>query len=375
MEYYCEFCKYKTTISKNWNIHLRSIKHITMSNNIEDGQNIKYCCESCNYKTNNAKNWYSHKKSIKHITLSNNDETNNNINNETNNNINDDKNNLLIEKLKSAETIVDMLKKQIEDKNMQIKKLETDNKKLKEQNNYFIKELQLEKRELKDKLLLEQDYSKQVINNAGTIVNKSISTLQYITQNYNTAPRLMALEDYSNISENDNKLIDNLIYYQNKGTLHEYIGNYIVENYKKNDPKTQAIWNTDTDRLNYVIRELLYKNIDKTDQIIIEEIHENNIKQHKLDKLDKLDKLEWIVDKKGNRVCKQIIEPILSYIKTKCIDFINKYNNDIRISTNSGKIYKKMETLADINTNILNNDLSKNINKYISSHLYFNKHI
>lgn len=339
-EYYCDLCKYETKSSSSWCIHKKTKKHLLLQNNINlknsEGQN-DYVNENIHLKD-------------KLINLEN-----------------------------QSETIIQMLKKQIaelqedkkkleEDKNRQIDKLEKDKnmlmKKLEVQNEQFIKELHLDKKELKDKLEIEQNYSKQVINNAGTIVGKSISTLQFITQNYNTAPILTQLPDYSNISENDQKLIDNLIYYQKKGTLHEYIGNYIIQNYKKDNPKNQSMWNTDTDRLNYVIRELFIKNVKKNDKIIIEEIDESN------------ETLEWVIDKKGNKVCKHIIEPILSYIKIKCTEFINKNNDYYNISIkDTSNNYKKLEILAEINTSIINNNLLKNINKYISSHFYLNKNV
>lgn len=90
-------------------------------------------------------------------------------------------------------------------------KLKRDNKiltkKLEEQNAEFIKVLQLEKKELKDKLHIEQNYSKQVINNAGTIVGISISTLQYIIQNYNTIEN----DSFYSLKELDDQFIKGLL--------------------------------------------------------------------------------------------------------------------------------------------------------------------
>jgi chemotaxis protein histidine kinase CheA len=384
---------------------------------------MKYHCEYCNYETNSKAGWCNHKKTLRHQKFMNNPKDYINQHNielkEQLNNVN--KNDLLLEKLKNSETINEMLNQTIiklqqdgnklmnnyekqvkelqedknklqedknklqEDKNKlqemlnqtMIKSQEDKNKlqdiicRLEEQNSDFIKELKLdrnelksEREELKSELNNEKKYSKQVINNAGNLVGKSMSAIQYITQNYCNAPKLSQLNDYSDISENEQKLIDNLIFYHNKGLLHEYIGNYIIKHYKKDNPMNQSLWNTDSDRLNYIVRELIISNNLK-DKVEIEEL--DNI-DHGAKEL-----IEWKVDKRGIRVAKYIIEPLLLYIKNICDEYIKNNHKKIAKSLEKSESwFKKIEAMAEINSNIKNKELQKNINKYISSHFYLN---
>ena len=348
---------------------------------------MMYRCERCDYETNSRSGWYNHKKTLKHQKTKQKNKTETNDNCEYHNT--EYNNELLLEKLKSADTVNKLLNKTIEqlqeynnklqeEKNKTIEQLQEDKDKLQEeknktieqlqekisnleeQNKYFIRELQQEKKELKNELENEKKYSKQVINTAGNIVGKSVSAFQYVANNYVNAPKLSQLNDYSNISENKHKLIDNLIFYQKKMLLHEYIGNYIVKNYKKDNPKNQSLWNTDSERLNYIIRQLIYDN-NKKNSMIEDLDYDNNGKR-----------LEWVVDKKGNKVGKYIIEPLLSHIQDICTEFLN--DDDSKKSISESEIKKKI-ILADINTSIKNENLLKNINKYISSHFYLNKNI
>ena len=71
-----------------------------------------------------------------------------------------------------------------------------------------------------------------------------------------------------------------------------YIGDIIIKNYKKVNSAKQSVWNSDTDRLTYVIRTLLKNN-----------------------------KFQWQLDKKGIDTANHMINPILQYIKTKLEQF------------------------------------------------------
>jgi hypothetical protein len=45
--------------------------------------------------------------------------------------------------------------------------------------------------------------------------------------------------------------------YDKEKKLIPYLGDIIIKYYKKENPKDQSIWNSDTTRLNYLIRELI----------------------------------------------------------------------------------------------------------------------
>lgn len=191
--------------------------------------------------------------------------------------------------------------------------------------------------------------------------------MSYLLLNYNNAPILTELEDYSIMSKNVNYLIKELIHYYRKDKLDKYIGDFIVKQYKKDDPELQAMWSSDTDRLNYFIRELI------NNKDVPSEIDQDMNKNKKINKASS--KLQWIVDKKGVKMTKYIINPLLNYI----CDINTKYllhqakENECLDNEKSQKNLKDMQVVADINSDIKNNILSKNINKYIAPHFYFDK--
>lgn len=329
---------------------------------------MKYVCKLCNYQTDTSSNWCIHKKTKKHQLLEMNSEKNNNEK------VILDNNDKIIEK-----KLVQKLEEIILDKDKAISKLEQEKiilnqkiSKLEEEKNKLASQLDKEKtetiKELKGELKNNNNYYKQMINNAGTLVHKSMTTMEYLVKNYNSAPQLQQLTDYSDISDNEQKLIDTMIYHQKRDTLHEYFGNYIIKNYKKNNPKDQSMWNTDSDRLNYIVRELVKDN--KNMNILIEELND-------LDDLDEdqdpKNKIEWIIDKKGIKVAEYVIVPLLNHIKKICSNYISKNTNNKLSSKELEKQYKKLEILAEINSDISNGNLLKNINKYIAYHFYINK--
>lgn len=72
---------------------------------------------------------------------------------------------------------------------------------------------------------------------------------------------------------------------------------------------------------------------------------------------------------------KYIINPLLDYIGQLNVKYLNqkhKENEDAELKERE-KILKDMETIALINSDIKNNNLSKNINKYIAPYFYLDK--
>lgn len=323
----------------------------------------KYICDPCEYKTNDRCSWYNHKNSKKHK---------------------------MIEKIKNYEkkdqiiesgTVSDLTKKQYEidllneklkasenEKKLIVKQLENIEKQLDETKKKYEKQLdetreQYEKRiedakEHIDTLKYENEFQKHMINSAGGMIKKSMNTLNYLLLNYKNAPHITELDDYSIISKSINDLIKNLIYHYNKNLLNKYIGDFIVRQYKKEEPEAQSLWSSDTDRLNYFICEF---------------IKEQNIKN----KVKVNNKTQWILDKKGIKMTNYIIKSLLNYIMSINSEYINQRNNEIKTlrednEQNINKL-KEMQTLALINTDIKNNKLSSEINKYIAPFFYFDK--
>jgi len=119
-------------------------------------------------------------------------------------------------------------------------------------------------------------------------IAQSMSAMTYITSKYKNAPILSQMKNYISIGYSDKeKFLDLVIYENEKETLHKFIGEFIIKYYKKNNSSLQSLWNTDSSRLTYVIRQLSANN-----------------------------KLEWIIDKDGIETTKIIIKPLLEFIHT-----------------------------------------------------------
>ena len=174
-----------------------------------------------------------------------------------------------------------------------------------------------------------------------------MSTMAYVINNYKDAPVLESLQDYSAIKyEQDNtEFIENLIYEHNNNKLYMYIGDFIILTYKKDDPAKQSLWNSDTSRLTYLIREIITNN-----------------------------DVDWKVDKKGIKTTKYIIEPIPEYIDDLVRSYVQSYKVNRRVSVKEAeremiKLKSGTEVLKSIETKVL----SEEILKYITPHFYLTR--
>lgn len=127
------------------------------------------------------------------------------------------------------------------------------------------------------------------------------------------------------------------------GNLHIILGDLLVANYQEEDVKKQSLWTTDVARLTYLI-----KDINTTGSI-------------------------WSHDKKGNKVKRMIIQPLLMKVK----GIIETYYNELRTGTPTqlrlqveGEMVKLLHEIGykdGKNVSVLANK----INKYIASHMHF----
>lgn len=368
---------------------------------------MKYICNTCNYTTENKGNYYKHNKTKKHLEKSNKSAKSTKNDPKTipeqsrNNpgNISIDKK-IISEKqkkylcdycntsftqschlsrhlkyCKKKESEHKLLEQEFqkykEQQEFEKYKIEKDNEIyiLKEKLNFFEKEkkyIENEKMELKqhlETLKNENKFQKHLIESAGGMIKKSMNTFSYLLLNYNNAPELQSLKDYSIISKNREALIENLIYYHKKGNFEKYIGDFLIQQYKKDDPKMQAFWSSDIERLNYFIRELINNNTEGC-----------HINKEDLGKKENKS-ISWLIDKKGIRVRKNIIDPLLQYVHDIGVKYLNEKNKEIYNLDNNKAIelVSKMQEIGAINSGIKSNIISNNINKYIAPHFYLNK--
>lgn len=307
MKYACDQCNYVTYDKSNYNRHLKSQIH-THLNHIEpctvqetdQERPSLLACETCNKS-------FSCKSSLmRHIKK--------NCSNS-----------------KSLDNII-TLKQKLENENLK-QKLE----------NY--EDLIQQYKSINEKLL---EHAKNNKNTKVTnITNNNISVknhINYIKDNYSNAPPLTALEDYSIIESND-ELINDIIYNHNHKSLDQYLGNFLVKCYKKNNSSQQSIWNSDVSRVTYVIKELLANK-----------------------------KSLWNHDYKGIKTKNYIITPLLKYIKEYICDYIDNYVLDFKkLSARECQAIAERQLILGYVMQYIDTNLSEDIIKYIAPHFHVNK--
>lgn len=329
MKYICQECNYETDDKSNWAKHKKSNKHIQNSNKLVNNPQmipkdpdkipeiIKTKCLYCNIEFKQLCHLSRHlKKCSLKITKD--------IENQSEKKISQ-------YEIKTLREKINLLEKQNRER---INLLEKQNKEkielLEKQNNLLIK---------------ENEYHKQLVISAGNMIQSSMSTLNHLILNYNNAPILEPLKDYSFLEEKS-KFIKNILYYSKQDKLSQYLGDFLVKQYKINDPAKRSGWNSDTNRLTYINRELV-----------------NNVPN-------------WVVDKKGIKMTGLIIDPYLDYIKTILQEEIRSLHESIINRTTKETeqvLFDKMTNVSEVIKNINNKVISMDINKYLAPHFYFDK--
>ena len=242
-------------------------------------------------------------------------------------------------------------------------------------------------------LKIENQRLQETLNNAGNIIKSSVSTNNYIIKNFKDAPALAAPDDYSRLTYNrpknsdtededdelltdseecisddpgdrfldepnkshhkntynkdKEKFIEKLVYKHKEKILDDYLGKIIVRHYKKKDPAQQSIFNSDTTRLTYIIRELFSNK-----------------------------KIDWTVDKKGIKTTNYIIRPFLKHIVDLIREYVNQKTKIDRKNVDTEALIANFDNLKFANEilhSIEKNELSESVLKKISPHFYFIK--
>mgnify|MGYP003385643208 CR=1 FL=1 len=201
------------------------------------------------------------------------------------------------------------------------------------------KEQQLKKSEM------DKEYYRGLIDNLSTLGPKNFNSVTYILNNYANAPPIKTIEpkklkEFKNL---DNKKIETIISLYRNNLLVDYVIEAIVYIHKKDDPSEQSVWVTDSSRHNYIIKELLK---DKESY--------------------------WIIDKKGAKSEKYLIDPVLKFIRENVAKYLankgNLLNGDIttqkrRIILDSQKDASKL--IKEIDDGIINKSIVKKLAKHI----------
>jgi hypothetical protein len=255
----------------------------------------------------------------------------------------------------------------------------------------------------------QEQGAKTINNTQNNTIN--IGALNYVNEHFKDAPPLEKISNFiingidtNDVSQHD-KFIKDIIYYNNNKILHEYLGDHIVDLYKKNDLNKQSFHTTDTSRLNYVVRviensndlnsnnnsEEDYNDLDSDDDkynyineetidpdqlelINIKKQYEkqlkliNKKKEYELVKAQESEnnKKIWTTDKNGYKICKLLIDPTVKQL----VNILKrKLKNKSKSKSKNINLNDEMEFHQSIN-NILEsidtNKLKKDINKYIA---------
>ena len=192
----------------------------------------------------------------------------------------------------------------------------------------------------------EAKYYKQMLMEAGGLVKKSVSALTYSITNYDSALHIKTIE-VNNIKTFNNPhkdIVEDILSAYKHKTLSKYLGELILKLYKKTNPLDQSIWNTDDNRLTYIIKELLNDNSSN-----------------------------WIVDKKGVKTVQYLISPLLSFIKKLIISYQKSVIPDPDLSLVEMEIFlENSKAIIEIINDIDDNITAKDVLKYISAYLRFN---
>jgi hypothetical protein len=190
----------------------------------------------------------------------------------------------------------------------------------------------------------EIKFLKQIICGAGLMLKESISPYKFISQHYSNAPILepitknVILKKYKNEVE----FAEDLLHHHRNKKLYIMLGNIIINEYVKPDPQMQSTWNSDASRFTYINR--IY-------------VENNNC--------------YWSFDKKGEKVIKLLILPLLECIR----EILSIYTTSRKIPDNTKSMayskYLEQNTLIlHIHQKINDNSLCNDVFRYMSSYFY-----
>lgn len=357
----CDLCKMKFTSESHYNRHCKTFKHCMLSGDI-------LICNIC--KKSFVRKHYYDRHVLVHSSNSHSIPVPIDVNDDIIRDKTHDKD--IIEKLKNNKhssqydkdlemlRIVYELEQEKHKNEIQKERYE---RALEVQKERYEKKIYKQKAELYEKRVLVLEKDKEFNQN---VIKTAVSGLTYARKYYPNAPELKKLDKYD-FGDNAH-LIELLLFYARNGKISNYIGDFLIKFYKKNDPNDQSLWSTDISRLTFIVRQILRK------------------------------KNDWRYDKKGIKVCNTIINPLLDNIKVILRHYVDEINvkvsgkqKDNIIESEAGYdseseyykhekeeeldnnnklvLVKDQEIAVKIITEIDNKSLAKDIIKYISPHL------
>jgi hypothetical protein len=322
---HCIYCNYTAKLNSDFSKHNKTTKHF---NNVEIFKKIQekiiLACPFCNqlFTTENDKIIHLDtckklKQNKKIIVLTNANKTLNDtikIMSKTIKNLNKDYDKL---KSKYEKYIIKLQENNIKYVE-NIKNQHTENiENIKNQHTLYIENMQN-----KHNIHIDEIYSinTQSLQTMATLAIKEIRT------KYPSAPLLeqmnnelanKIIEDTFKKGDTLLRMYQRIVFYFKDKQLIKLLGEQFIINYKKQNPNEQAVWNTDTARLNYIIRELV-----------------NNSEN-------------WVVDKFGEKMKQLLITPVGQEIRIHVFTYKNILCENMKSLNNTSQTLKKIQD--DIN--------------------------
>jgi hypothetical protein len=126
-----------------------------------------------------------------------------------------------------------------------------------------------------------------------------------------------------------------LIMYHQNNTLCRFIGKFLVNAYVKKEGN-QSRWSSDTSRLTYIVNEL-----------------------------QESGKIRWVLDKKGVKIKKYVINPLLEYLRKEIENYIDE-NSFCTTKQGLNRLQAATEIYTIIDKEILANGIVKYMAPYFT---------
>ncbi len=191
---------------------------------------------------------------------------------------------------------------------------------------------------------------------------KSMNMMSHAMKHFANAPPMKQLEgkEAMKLLTYDNKskhsIEDLIIFNFSINSLHKYLGNMLIREYKMKNPEEQSMWVTDPSRLCFIVKQIIEGTGDD----------------------------RWMNDRSGITITKMIITPLLKIVDELIMEYIKKLQlearkNEIDIDVEiietdidqRSEIMKKMYNAQMVRFVISKHELEKEILKYISPYFGF----
>lgn len=271
---------------------------------------VKYLCKDCNFKSINKFDYTRHVKTEKHLSKL--------------------KENKIIEEQKNKESLKCQFCGCY---------FKSTGGMIKHRNKCMIKS------NLEKELNWYKEKAENLEDDKKNMTSIATSALSFIATNYNNAPNIQKFNNFELLKTNNSIEFMNLILYKQKHNIFpDHISDILIKHYKKASPEEQSIWNSDVNRLSYII-----KDTDK-----------NNLSV-------------WMQDKKGNMLASYAITPILDHIKSNVREHLTELNR--KCDQNKYNIHDQDELEMKMYGNQLVDDIengesAKSIIKCLASHFF-----